>query len=78
MKGRVAVPDGVDASLAMDLDKIPCTGCQHKVGNQCRRYPPVFTSPLPNMKVPGTLASPGGWAFPAAAIKCGEFREYGT
>lgn len=64
--------DGADLKGAVDLDKIPCTGCRHKSGRFCKRYPPGWSSPQP---LPDGRVTSGGWAFPPAEQKCGEFSK---
>ena len=68
---KLVGPDGVDmAKIATDLQKIPCTGCQHQSGKFCKRYPPAWITPQP---LPNGQVTSGGWAFPPAEQKCGEF-----
>lgn len=65
-------PDGV-----MDLSNPDCRGCKFyaKTLKACKRFPPVFTSSLPQADARGQVVgmSPGGWAFPPAALRCGEY-----
>lgn len=67
---------GVDATGAVDLDRLPCTGCKHTNSkNVCKRFPPVFASATPIVDAKGQAVGlqPGGWCFPPAVEKCGEF-----
>ena len=68
---------GVDATGAVDLDKIDCRGCKHRGADEsCRRFPPVFRPPMPTIVNGTAQLVPGGWIFPPAALKCGEFRRF--
>ncbi len=67
-------------SGAIDLTRIDCVGCRHRelpsgeaVG-VCRRFPPVFRPTQPAVTPDGHQGLvPGGWTFPPAALRCGEY-----
>lgn len=68
---------GVGETGPVDLDNLDCRGCRHKSLQVCKRFPPVFTSAIPRMdpvsrEVVGMTQ--GGWSFPPAIRKCGEFQ----
>ena len=66
--------DGIDLSSAVDLDQMPCIGCKHRSSKgACKRYPPIFKPATPVMGPNGPSVAEGGWCFPPAAQKCGEF-----
>lgn len=63
---------------AVDLSKPPsqsCETCRWKHGdNVCRRFPPVFMSATMVPQPDGGVAlTQGGWSFPPAVQRCGEF-----
>lgn len=66
---------GIDASGVVDLDEIDCRGCRWcSAKGACKRYPPIFRPASPARAPNGeTVLAEGGWAFPPAIRKCGEF-----
>lgn len=65
---------------------LPCTGCIFAIGHPedliCSRMPPVWTTPVPvpapKLALAGVVPSGpqitvGGWQFPPAQVRCGEF-----
>ncbi len=64
---------------AVDLDALPCGGCVYKsLSGMCKRYPPVFMPAQPVQTPQGMGLSASGWAFPPAAMKCGEHKTAGV
>ncbi len=76
-----ALPPVTDADVAgaIDLDNPPCTNCRYRVAAHnaphpvCRRHPPIWVAPHPVQTPQGAALSPGGWSWPPAIVKCGEF-----
>lgn len=66
---------GEPIGMGIDLDEIDCVGCRHKSKTVCKRFPPVWTSPIPLASLGGPKLSQGGWSFPPALRKCGEFER---
>lgn len=72
-----------DTAGAVDLDNPPCTGCRHHSRPAdaphpiCRRMPPVFVPAQPMQTPQGMQLQPGGWSWPPAIVKCGEFMPKG-
>ena len=62
---------------AVDLDEIDCFGCKHKSKQVCKLNPPVWASANPVYDKKGQLQgmTPGGWSFPPAIRKCGQFTK---
>jgi hypothetical protein len=73
-----SVPDGIDASMAVDLENIDCRGCTHRsIQGACRRMPPQFVPPVPvpDQATQRLTWTQGGWTFPPAVQRCGEYRS---
>lgn len=65
-----------EAVGAVDLNAIDCRGCRHLsfTGNVCRRYPPVFQPSTAVQQAGGEVQlAQGGWTFPPAVQRCGEW-----
>lgn len=68
---------------AVDLTRLDCVGCRYRelpagetVG-ACKRFPPVFRPVQPAIAPDGRQGVvPGGWTFPPAAQRCGEFARH--
>lgn len=66
----------IDAFGAVDLEEMPCTGCVHASSKgACKRFPPVFMPPYPEQRGSELMMRPGGWSFPPAIRKCGEYKR---
>lgn len=80
---KIVDKDGgeINAAQAVDLTHPPCDACTYcaKLGQAkvCVLNPPVFTLPLPQTDAKGSVLgmTPGGWTFPPAAHRCGQFKE---
>ena len=65
-----------EAAGAVDLEEIGCDGCRYASSKKvCKRFPPIFKPPVPVMVNGQPQLEPGGWAFPPAIRKCGEFES---
>jgi len=67
----------LDIQGAVDLDQIPCYGCRHLAGKECRRYPMIWinSQPVPDDSGAQVGWSQPGWSFPPASRKCGEYSQ---
>lgn len=70
---------GVDAHGIVDISQPDCRGCKHllAVRGVCRRFPPVFkpATPVPSPDGKGMVMQSGGWSFPPAVFRCGEWAK---
>lgn len=65
-----------DVAGAVDLNAVDCRGCRHLSlqGNVCRRYPPIFQPSTAVQQPNGEVGlAQGGWTFPPAVQRCGEW-----
>lgn len=68
----------VDETGAVDLDNLPCTGCRHAShAGVCKRFPPIFrpAQPAVDPRTGQAGMMEGGWTFPPAIRKCGEWTK---
>ena len=64
----------VDMAGAVDLDEIDCRGCKYASSKgACKRFPPIFRPPVPTIVNGQPALQEGGWVFPPAIRKCGEY-----
>lgn len=72
---RLPPLSAADIAGAADLANPDCAGCVHRGPQQvCRRFPPIFRPATPVQDAHGNPGvQPGGWTFPPAVQRCGEF-----
>lgn len=77
IKNRIAALTTNDVAGAVDLANPDCGGCMHRsAASVCKRFPPVFTSSCPVRQDDGSVGmTSGGWSYPPAAQRCGEFKR---